>query len=329
MTDNSTLWDYASESIVRGIETLHKELGTGPDLVEQVETYTDACRSMALQGTVMREGSVVKGNDALSHWNGLYTNLQDSKPPSGKGESTCPAELLASRHLHLKNLTKKFMESGTDPAWVKDTIEAVGVDAISVRQKAISDMLRDVKALCSMYETNCTYVESKKLFRLSQAAKRYAARAQKVNGPMVNLITTGVGGKSHQGLDHYEASEFMGAMSYALRHNNLDPLTASPTFKQGNSLITSISDLVRDVETATNTILFAHQELNDTGEEQCDDPKGSISMIELDDAGEEQCDDPKGGISMTEEELCDAQLLYMRAVAAERRREKSVAASGR
>jgi hypothetical protein len=297
MTIGSRLWDYASESIVTGIKELHKELQTGPDALDQVDTYTDACRSMALQGTVLREGSEVEGKEALSHWNGLYTTLQNSIPAAREGESTCPAELLASRHLHLKQLTEKFMKSGTDPAWVKDTIEAVRVDAISVRKNAISDMLKDVKTLCSKYETNCTYEESKLLDRLSPAAERYADRAQRVNGPTVDLITTEMNGESHDKLEHADASHFMGAMSYALRKTKLDPLLVSPTFEHKH-LIRSIADSVLDIETATDKILFAHQELGDTKEDRNDNLGQEIRM---------------GG-----EELWEAEVLYKHAVAAER-----------
>ena len=296
MSIDSILWICASESIVSGIETLHKELKTGPDALDQFETYTDACKSMALQGAVMKKGSEAEGSEALGHWNGLYTDLQKSVSTPPEDDSILAAKLLASGYSQLKQLTERFIQSGTDPEWVKNTIKAVRVDAISVRKIASSDMLEDVKTLCSKYDTSCTYEESKLLDQLSRATEKYADRAQKVNGPTVDLITTGVGGESHRGLEHADASQFMGAMSYALRITKLDPLTASSTFNQGNHLINSISDSVLEIETATNNILFAHQELDDTGKEQYGVPARRISM--------------------TQEELWDAQLLYKKAVVA-------------
>jgi hypothetical protein len=308
MAVDSRLWDYASESIVSGIEKLHKELETGPDALDQVDTYTDACRSMALQGTVMKKGSEVEGKETLSHWNDLYKNLQNSIPPPRKGESTCPAELLASRHLHLKQLTEKFMKSGTDPAWVKDTIEAIRSDAVIARENAISEMLGDTEALCGKFETNCTYEQSNELFRLSKATEKYADRARKVNGPTVDLINTEMNGESHDKLEHADASQFMGAMSYALRKTKLDSLLVSPTFEH-KDLIRGIADSLLTIETATNKILFAHQELGDTKEDRDGDLEGEIRM---------------GG-----EELWEAESLYKKAVAAEWRYQNSMPTSER
>ena len=47
-----------------GIEKDQKELDTGVDFQSQANTYMEACKSMALQGKVMRDGSEVREEEA-------------------------------------------------------------------------------------------------------------------------------------------------------------------------------------------------------------------------------------------------------------------------
>ena len=314
MSIDSRLWDYASESILSGIERDQKELDTGLDFQSQAYTYMDACESMALQGKVMRDGSEVGGEEASRYWNGLYTNLRNclstnlrnSAFPSDEDESTCLAEMLPDRYLHLKKLTEEFMKSGTNPAWVKGIIESVRSDAADERNHAISDMIRDLNTLSDKHKSTYTHSGSDHLCQLSQAAKTYAEQAVNVNGPTVDLITTGIGGVSHHGLEHDDASRFMGAMSYYPRKTHLEPLAASSTFGH-EDLVGSIADAVLKIETSTDKILFAHQELDDTGEEQYGDPKRMLYIPEV--------------------TLWRAEHVYNMALAEERRKENSMAAS--
>ena len=78
MTIDPGLWDCASGNIVRSIEELHKELGTSTDCRNQVDTYTEACQSMAIHRMVKHGGSELRGMEALEYWNDLHTNLRNS-----------------------------------------------------------------------------------------------------------------------------------------------------------------------------------------------------------------------------------------------------------
>jgi len=280
MSIDSRLWHYASDSIVSGIGRNQKELDDGLEFQDQVDTYTTTCKTMALQGKMMHGGSEVEEEEALRHWNNLYTNLQNSISPSPEDESTSLAETLASQYLHLKQLTEEFMQSRNDPAWVKNTIETVRSDAVSEREKAISNMFEDIKTLDNKYESNGTREDPERLSHLSGAAQNYAERARKVNGPTVDLITVSQNGLFHDGMQHDQASRFMGEMSYHFRKTQLEPLAVSSTFKN-EDLIGSIADSVHNIETSTNKILFAHQQLGDTGEEQCGNLDRRIFILDL------------------------------------------------
>ena len=178
---------------------------------------------------------------------------------------------------------------------------------LDARKDAISNMLHDARTLRSRYGPSSTIPESELLHELSNAARNYAERARKLNGPTVYLTTTiPFRSPSHQELEHDDASQFIGAMSYALRINKLAPLKTCMKFKH-EYLLASIANSVRQIDTLTDEILVAHRELNDTIPEQYDDPGRQITM--------------------TEEEFLFSQNLYKKAGTAEWKEEFSTAAS--
>jgi hypothetical protein len=111
--------------------------------------------------------SKVEEQEALGHWNALYTDLQKSASPAPEDESVLAAELLAPRHLDLKQLIEKFMGSGTDPAWMKESTKLLGSHARRARDRAIDEMEICVEALKLKYEKTATEQDLKRIDQLT------------------------------------------------------------------------------------------------------------------------------------------------------------------
>jgi hypothetical protein len=311
MPISSHFFDSATEGIVSIIYQVLDDLEPTWELRHRVDNFTEACRSVAVEGTMIRGITEVRGKEAASLLNEFHTNLRQSIPLSYPNGFTCTAELLESKLGALRQFTEKCINKGDDHAWVQETNESVREDAITetrqgigARENAIAAIMSDVKSLEPKNGATLTDEESKQLDRLTGAVGKYAARARLVNGPTVDFVTSGAGGESHHALHPEDASQLMGAMNLALRRTTLEPLADSPSFNK--QVLASIADSAVAIERATDEILVAHEKLGDT----------------------EQYGGPMPTIEMGEVEYWTAKNLYERALIADELTQMSTSASG-
>jgi len=272
MPNDSRLFDCATQSIVSSLYQLHRDLDPMSELGPQVTNFTNACRSLAIEGKVMRGGTTLEGEEAVTYWNGLYTKLQQSVPPSSPGGSTATAELIGSQYGALKRFTQDYMNNANQPTWVQKTTDTVKVDArterrtaIRARDGAILAMRRDLRSLKQNFGGAFTNGEGAELHFLTSAVKTYADRAQIVGGLPVELVTIGDEGVSQSRLlDREGCSQFMGAMSLALRKAHLEPLGSIASFDQ--PILDRIADSVIAIEHTADDLLVALQKLDDIDE---------------------------------------------------------------
>jgi hypothetical protein len=164
-------------------------------------------------------------------------------------------------------------ESSTDG---HQTPESVWAGAINARENAITALENDATYLDLKAGAISNYRERNQLFDLSSAITKHADRARQMNGPTFDLVTTGQNIETRDVMNHEDARKLMCALSLALQKTKLDTFTNSASFDQERW--ESIADSVEDIERATSKILSAHQGLDETGNEQCADPKRTITI---------------------------------------------------